>query len=98
MTETSEEIKKLAKKIEMMKNKSSSKEPVRSVSLGAQAVRICIELISGVVVGSSIGYILDEVFDFRFIFLLTFTILGGAAGIINVIRYISSVNRQKEGN
>ena len=98
MTDTSDEIKKLAQKIEAMKQKTSPKEVVPPVSLGTQAVRICIELISGVIVGSSIGYILDEVFDFRFIFLLVFTILGGAAGIINVVRYIDSIKERKEGN
>jgi ATP synthase protein I len=81
-----------------MKNQSSSKGSVQTVSLGSQAMRICIELVSGVIVGASIGYILDEVFDFRFIFLLTFTILGGAAGIINVIRYVGNIKEQKEGN
>lgn len=88
MSETEDKIKELAQKIETMKNTTSSNEATQSVSLGAQAVRICIDLISGVIVGSSIGYILDEMFDFRFIFLLIFTIFGGAAGILNVVRYI----------
>jgi F0F1-type ATP synthase assembly protein I len=79
-----------------MKTQTSADKKHTSVSLNTQAVRICIELISGVIVGSSIGYILDEVFDFRFILLLVFTILGGAAGITNAVRYIHSIDKYKE--
>lgn len=98
MRETEDKIKELAKKIETMKSSTSPKETMQSAALGAQAVRICIDLISGVIVGSSIGYILDEVFDFRFIFLLIFTIFGGAAGILNVVRYINRNQEHKEEN
>lgn len=98
MTETSEKIKELAHKIEAMKQSSSSSKTAQTVSSGAQAVRICIDLLSGVIVGSSIGYILDEMFDFRFIFLLVFTIFGGAAGILNVVRYVNRNQEHKEGN
>jgi len=98
MTETSEKIKELAQKIEAMKQPSSPEKAVKTVSFGAQAVRVCIDLISGVIVGSSIGYILDEMFDFRFIFLLIFTIFGGAAGILNVVRYINRNQEHKEEN
>lgn len=98
MRETEDKIKELAQKIETMKSLTSPKDPVQSESQGAQAVRICIDLISGVIVGSSIGYILDEVFDFRFIFLLLFTIFGGAAGFLNVVRYIHKNQEHKEEN
>ena len=59
-------------------------------------LNIAIELVSGTFVGLSIGYILDELFDFDSIFLIIFTIMGGLAGLLNVTRYIKSSNYNTE--
>jgi len=59
-------------------------------------LQIAIELVSGTIVGMGIGYLLDKIFAFNFIFLVLFTILGGVAGIINVVRYVKQVNANKD--
>lgn len=62
----------------------------------ATGVRLGVELASGTIVGAAIGYTLDEMFDFRYIMLLIFTIFGGCAGMLNAYRYIKSINNTEE--
>lgn len=49
------------------------------------AWRMVIELTSGILIGGSIGYGVDYLFDTRPIFLVIFILLGFAAGIRTVI-------------
>jgi F0F1-type ATP synthase assembly protein I len=51
-------------------------------------------LVSGVIVGCGIGYMLNEIFDFGSIFLISSTILGGMAGILNVSRYLKQMQQE----
>ena len=90
MTDTSEKIQELAKKITLLKHHKAQKyqHHTKPETLNALAIQPMIERVSGIIVGSSIGYILDEIFDFEGVCLLIFTILGGVAGFINVTRYI----------
>ncbi len=61
-------------------------------------VRLGVELASGTIVGAAIGYTLDEMFDFTYIMLLIFTLMGGCAGMLNAYRYIKSINiDEKQG-
>jgi len=53
------------------------------------AFRVGVELISAVAVGTAIGWGLDQWFETRPWFMLVFTVVGGAAGIINVYRMAS---------
>ena len=57
----------------------------RSSSLG-QALKISTELVAAVVVGSTIGFILDRWFDTKPWLTIVFFFIGMAAGILNVIR------------
>ena len=65
------------------------------VSQTIKGLQISIELVSGVIVGGSIGYILDEMFDFGRTFLVFMTILGGFAGLLNVVRYLNKTLNTK---
>ena len=58
----------------------------------ALAFRVGVELISAVAVGTAIGWGLDQWFETRPWFMLVFTVVGGAAGIINVYRMASGFN------
>lgn len=49
-------------------------------------LRIGAELLSAVIVGSAIGYVIDEVFATKPWFLVVFLFFGGAAGFVNVYR------------
>ncbi|MEG6508763.1 AtpZ/AtpI family protein [Methyloligella sp. 2.7D] len=50
------------------------------------AMRLGMELIAGVAVGGFIGWTLDQWFGTAPLMMVVFLFLGGAAGILNVIR------------
>lgn len=96
--EIPEDIKALNEKIEKIK-KTQQKEPTDKHSDFSHlyvGLRLGVELASGTIVGAAIGYLLDEVFDFKYIMLLIFTIFGGCAGMLNAYRYIKSINMDEE--
>jgi ATP synthase protein I len=58
----------------------------------ATGMRIGLEFMSGTVVGLLIGWGIDRYFDTTPWFLLIFTILGFAAGVMNVYRSINNID------
>ena len=56
-----------------------------AVSLG-KALKISTELIAAVVVGSTIGFLLDNWFDTKPLLIICFFFMGVAAGILNVFK------------
>jgi len=62
------------------KNKSSN-----AASLG-KALKISTELVAAVVVGSTIGYLLDNWFGTKPLLIICFFFMGVAAGILNVFK------------
>ena len=83
-------------RLEIAKSKISNrklykdKEPPSSIGT---AFKLSTELVSAVVVGTIIGFILDETFDTKPWLILIFFFVGVVAGIINVFR--SAKNMQK---
>jgi ATP synthase protein I len=71
---------KIAKKNIEEKNRDSN-----ATSLG-KALKISTELVAAVVVGSTIGFLLDNWFDTKPLLTICFFIMGVAAGILNVFR------------
>ena len=63
-----------------VKNKGSN-----AASLG-KALKISTELVAAVVVGSTIGFLLDNWFDTKPMLTICFFLLGVAAGMLNVFR------------
>jgi len=96
LTDIPEDIKKMQEKISTLKKDCPAKEEKSEVSQLATALQIAIELVSGTFVGAGIGYILDELFDFKSIFLVIFTIFGSFAGLLNVARYIKKIEDKEE--
>ena len=74
---------KIAKK-EFLKNNSEEKEK-RGLFMGS-AFRLGTELVAAVVVGTIIGFILDNWFGTKPWLILIFFFIGVVAGIMNVIR------------
>ena len=74
---------KIAKK-KANKNSFTSNEKSSS-ALGA-ALKLSTEMVAAVLVGSIIGFILDNWFDSKPWLTVTFFFAGAAAGILNVIR------------
>lgn len=95
MPEIPQDLKELDEKIALLKNKKSDDKAQGNYSQLSMAFQIVTELASGILVGAGIGYILDEVFDFRVVFLLIFIILGAIAGMVNVFRYLNKTEENK---
>ena len=73
----------IAKK-NLKKNKAKNNSS-NAASLG-KALKISTELVAAVVVGSTIGFILDNWFDTKPLLNFFFFFMGAAAGILNVIK------------
>lgn len=58
--------------------------------------QISVELLSGVLIGAGIGYLLDDLFSTRPWLAAIFTILGGAAGVLNIYKTFRVENKPKE--
>jgi ATP synthase protein I len=82
-------LKEIATRLEIAKNKIKKNEKKmgssNAASLG-KALKISTELVAAVVVGSTIGYILDSWFDTKPLLIICFFIIGVVAGILNVFR------------
>ena len=66
---------------EMQKNTKGS-----NVSSFGKALKISTELVAAVVVGTTIGFLLDSWFDTKPLLIIVFFIIGVIAGILNVIK------------
>ena len=72
-----------------MKKKLNHKEDKNKANRGlffGNAFRLGTELVAAVAVGTIIGFILDNWFDTKPLFILIFFFVGFAAGILNVVR------------
>ena len=78
--------KKNIKKIEE-KNRGSN-----AASLG-KALKISTELVASVVVGTTIGFILDNWFDTKPLLTICFFFMGVAAGILSVFKSAKKMNK-----
>ena len=81
------EIAKKNIKKDQTKNKGSN-----AASLG-KAFKISTELVAAVIVGATLGFILDSWFDTKPWLTISFFFMGVAAGILNVVK--SAKNMQK---
>ena len=89
LKEISTRLKIAKKKIEKVKetNKGSN-----AASLG-KALKISTELIAAVIVGSTIGFLLDTWFDTKPLFIICFFFMGVAAGILNVFKSAKKLHK-----
>ena len=81
---------RIAKK-EFLKNNPDEKEK-RGLFMGS-AFRLGTELVAAVVVGTIIGFILDNWFGTKPWFIITFFFIGVSAGILNVIRVAKNMQK-----
>ena len=63
-----------------------------ATSLG-KAMKISTELVAAVIVGSTIGFLLDNWFDTKPLLTICFFFMGVAAGIINVFRSAKKMHK-----
>ena len=88
---------KISTRLEIAKKKIKNvqKDNIGSnaASLG-KALKISTELVAAVVVGSTIGFILDNWFDTKPLLTICFFFMGVAAGILNVFKSAKKMNKE----
>ena len=82
---------KIAKK--NIKNIKKENSGSNAASLG-KALKISTELVASVVVGSTIGFLLDNWFDTKPLLIICFFIMGVAAGILNVFKSAKKMQKK----
>ena len=90
-------MKEISTRLEIAKKniKNVQKDNIGSnaASLG-KALKISTELVAAVVVGSTIGFILDNWFDTKPLLTICFFFMGVAAGILNVFKSAKKMNKK----
>ena len=82
---------KIAKKnVRALKEKNKG---LNVTSIG-KALKISTELVAAVVVGSTMGFLLDNWFDTKPLLTICFFIMGVAAGILNVFRSAKKMQKK----
>ena len=82
---------KIAKK--KIGNIDESNRGSNAASLG-KALKISTELVAAVVVGSTIGFLLDNWFDTKPLLMICFFFMGVTAGILNVFRSAKKMHKK----
>ena len=90
LKEISTRLKIAKKNIKKVKEKNESS---KAASLG-KALKISTELVAAVVVGSTIGFLLDNWFDTKPLLIICFFFMGVAAGILNVFKSAKRMNKK----
>ena len=82
---------KIAKKNLKISEKSNGGS--NAASMG-KALKISTELVAAVVVGTTIGFLLDNWFDTKPLLTVCFFLMGVAAGMLNVFRSAKKMNEK----
>ena len=90
LKEISTRLKIAKKNIKNIKKENSSSN---AASLG-KALKISTELVASVVVGSTIGFLLDNWFGTKPLLTICFFIMGVAAGILNVFKTAKKMQKK----
>ena len=90
------DLKEISTRLEIAKKKIKKKQiknnGSNTASLG-KALKISTELVAAVVVGATLGFILDNWFDTRPWLTISFFFMGVAAGILNVIKSAKNMHK-----
>ena len=91
-----ENLKELSTRLEIAKKNINKDNLIRksrnAASLG-KALKISTELVASVVVGSTIGFLLDNWFGTKPLLTIFLFFIGVAAGILNVFRSAKKMNK-----
>ena len=90
LKEISTRLKIAKKNIEKIREENRGSN---AASLG-KALKISTELVASVVVGSTIGFLLDNWFDTKPLLIICFFFIGVAAGILNVFKSAKKMNKK----
>jgi len=91
------DLKEISTRLEIVKKKikknTKNDDGSNAASLGKD-LKISTELVASVVVGSAIGFLLDNWFGTKPILIILFFFMGVAAGILNVFRAAKKMNKK----
>ena len=93
------DLKEISTRLEIAKKKIKKKQITKNGSNAAslgKALKISTELVAAVVVGSTLGFILDNWFDTKPWLTICFFFMGVAAGILNVIKSAKKMHKNFE--
>jgi len=76
-------------------NKRLNQDQGKGKFLG-NAFRLGTEMVAAVLVGTIIGFFLDNWFDTKPLLMIIFFFIGSAAGILNVVRAAKNLQKEKE--
>ena len=101
MKKIPEDIKRLDERIKTLQQKEKKTRQsgqIKNEYTDAASVgfRIGVELVSGVIVGGGIGWLLDNWLNTTPYLLIIFLLLGGCAGFLNVYRFAKNKEATKE--
>ena len=82
---------KIAKK--NIKKVKENNKGTNAASLG-KALKISTELVAAVVVGTTIGFLLDSWFDTKPVLTICFFLIGVAAGMLNVFKSAKKMHKK----
>ena len=89
-------FKEISTRLEIAKKKIKKKQITKNGSNAAslgKALKISTELVAAVVVGATLGFILDNWFDTKPWLTISFFFIGVAAGILNVIKSAKNMHK-----
>ncbi len=99
MKKTPNDIQQLGDRISELKRREAEARKDKKESEAAYAskvgFRIATEMLSGVVVGAAIGYLLDNMMQTKPWLLMVFMFFGGAAGVLNVYRFAKGEDKKR---
>ena len=90
-------LKEISTRLEIAKKNTKSTKSKNNGSNAAsigKALKISTELVAAVVVGTTIGFLLDKWFDTKPLFIICFFFMGVAAGMINVFRSAKKMHKK----
>lgn len=100
MRKVPDDIRQVDERISQLQKREADAKRLKKESAFVYAsktgFRVSTELLSGVVVGAAIGYLLDGYWGTRPWLLIIFLFLGGAAGFLNVYRFVKNEGKNKE--
>ena len=90
-------LKEIATRLEIAKKNikvSPEKEKGSNAASLGNALKISTELVAAVIVGSTIGFLLDNWFGTKPLLIIIFFFMGVAAGILNVFRSAKKMHKK----
>ena len=78
-----------------IKKKAQTDDQIKGIFLG-NAFKLGTELVAAVMVGTIIGFILDNWFDTKPLLIIVFFLFGAAAGIMNVFKAAKRMQEKEE--